>query len=77
VPAYGVGAYQYYAARTQLDLNGAYQLNKRFSLNASVSNALNVPQTLLRYGPETPAYARQNRESEYGIAMAVGLKGSF
>lgn len=76
-PAYGTDAYQYYAARTQLDLNGAYQFNKRFSLNVSVSNALNVPQTLLRYGSETPAYGRQNRESEFGIAMAVGLKGSF
>jgi iron complex outermembrane receptor protein len=76
-PAYGPDAYQYYAARTQLDLNGAYQINKRYSLNVSVSNALNVPQTLLRYGPVTPDYAKQNRESEFGIAMAIGLKGSF
>ncbi|MEY4938564.1 MAG: hypothetical protein RIQ93_299 [Verrucomicrobiota bacterium] len=76
-PAYGPDAYQYYAARTQLDLNAAYQINKRYSLNASVSNALNVPQTLLRYGPVTPGYAKQNRESEFGIAMAIGLKGSF
>ena len=76
-PAYGPDAFQYYAARTQLDLNGAYQVNKHFSLNMSVSNALNVPQTLLRYGPVTPEYARQLRESEFGIALAVGLKGSF
>ena len=76
-PAYGPEAFQYYAARTQLDLNGAYQINKQFSLNMSVSNALNVPQTLLRYGPVTPEYARQLRESEFGIALAVGLKGSF
>jgi hypothetical protein len=67
----------YFAARTQLDLNAAYQLNRKFSLNVSVSNALNVPQTMLIYGSQTPAYARQSRESEYGIALAVGLKGSF
>ena len=76
-PAFGPNAFQYYAARTQLDVNGAYQLNRRFSLNLSVSNALNVPQTLLIYGPQTPAYSRQQRASEYGVALALGLKGSF
>jgi iron complex outermembrane recepter protein len=76
-PAFGPEGYLYFAARTQLDLNAAYQLNRKFSLNVSVSNALNVPQTMLIYGSQTPAYARQSRESEYGIALAVGLKGSF
>ena len=76
-PAYGPDAYQYFAGRSQLDLNGAYQINKKFSVNLSVSNALNVPATLLNYGSETPGYARQNREEEFGIALAVGLKGSF
>ena len=76
-PAFGPDGYLYFAARTQLDLNAAYQLNQKFSVNVSVSNALNVPQTMLIYGSQTPAYARQSRESEYGIAMAVGLKGSF
>ncbi|MBL9210519.1 MAG: TonB-dependent receptor [Opitutaceae bacterium] len=76
-PAYGPDAYQYYAARTYLDLNGAYQINRRFSVNASVSNATNVPQILLRYGSATPSYARQSRTSEFAVAWALGLKGSF
>ena len=38
---------------------------------------LNVRQQLLRYGSTTPDYARQFQESEYGAAIALGVKGSF
>ena len=76
-PARGSDAYTYEAARTYLDLNAAYQINRKYSLNASVSNALNVPQIRLVYGSQTPAYARQDRTSEFGVALAVGLKGTF
>ncbi len=76
-PAFGPDAFQYFAARTTLDMNAAYQLTRRLSLAASVSNVLNVPQTLQVYGSSTPAYARQNRTSEFGIALALGLKGTF
>ena len=31
----------------------------------------------LRYGDLTPAYARLYAEQEYGIQMALGLRGSF
>ncbi|MBI5690207.1 MAG: TonB-dependent receptor [Verrucomicrobia bacterium] len=77
MPAVGTNAYQYFGARTTLDLNGSYQLGRGLSLVASASNVFNVPQMLLRYGDETPAYARQNRTSEFGIALALGVKGSF
>ncbi|MBL9199917.1 MAG: TonB-dependent receptor, partial [Opitutaceae bacterium] len=77
MPAVGTNAFQYFGARTSLDLNGSYQLSKRLSLVASANNVFNVPQVLLRYGDETPAYARQNRTSEFGIALALGVKGSF
>jgi len=73
----GTNAFQYIGARTTLDLNGSYQLTKSLSLVASANNVFNVPQTLLRYGDETPFYARQNRTSEFGIALALGIKGSF
>jgi TonB-dependent receptor len=76
-PAVGTNAFQYIGARTTLDLNGSYQLTKHLTLVASVNNVFNVPQTLLRYGDETPGYARQNRTSEFGVAMALGIKGSF
>ncbi|MEO6246747.1 MAG: TonB-dependent receptor [Opitutaceae bacterium] len=77
MPAVGTNAFQYFDARTTLDLNGSYQLGKGLSLVASANNVGNVPQTLLRYGDETPAYARQNRTSEFGLALALGVKGSF
>ncbi|MFM7750655.1 MAG: TonB-dependent receptor domain-containing protein, partial [Opitutaceae bacterium] len=77
MPAVGTNAFQYIGARTTLDVNASWQLTKSLSLIGSASNVLNVPQTLLRYGEETPAYARQNRTSEFGIALALGLKGSF
>ncbi len=76
-PALGPDAFQYFAARTTLDLNAGYQLTRRLSLAASASNALNVPQQLQWYGSSTPGYARQNRTSEFGIALALGLKGTF
>ncbi len=37
----------------------------------------NVPQTILRYGTLTPEYARQWRRSEYGVSIALGLRGTF
>ncbi len=76
-PAVGTNAFQYIGARTSVDLNGSYQLTKNLSVVASANNVFNEPQTILRYGDETPWYARQNRTSEFGIALALGIKGSF
>lgn len=76
-PLFGPDGFEYFKARTTLDLNLAVQLSRRFSLLANANNVFNVPQTLLRYGSQTPAYARQWRRSEYGVALAVGLRGVF
>lgn len=76
-PAFGTNGYDYFKARTTLDLNGSYRFTKRLSVVASAINVLNEPQTILRYGDETPHYAIQNRSSEFGIALALGIKGSF
>jgi hypothetical protein len=70
-------AFQYIGARTTMDVNGSYQLTRNLSVVASANNVFNVPQTLLRYGAVTPHYAKQNRTSEFGIALALGIKGSF
>jgi TonB-dependent receptor len=75
--AYGPNGYEYIEARTVLDLNGAYQLTKRLSLVGSATNVFNNPARFLRYGDLTPAYARLYAEQEYGIQMALGLRGSF
>ncbi len=75
--AFGPDGYIYLKARTTLDVNASYQLSRRFSLNASVNNVLNTPQTELRYGSSTPSWARQYEEREFAIQMALGLRGTF
>jgi iron complex outermembrane recepter protein len=75
--AYGPNGYEYIQARTVLDVSGSFQLTKRLSLVASANNIFNLPLRFLRYGDLTPTYARQYAEQEYGIQMAVGLRGSF
>ncbi len=76
-PLYGPGGFEFFKARTNLDLNASFQLHRRFSLVANVNNVFNVPQTILRYGTLTPEYARQWRRSEYGVSLALGLRGTF
>ncbi len=75
--AYGVNGYEYIQARTVLDFTTSYQLTKRLSMVGSVNNVFNKPQRFLRYGDDTPKYAYQYAEQEYGISMAIGLRGSF
>ena len=75
--AYGPNGYEYIQARTVLDISTSLQLTKRLSLIGSVNNIFNKPMRFLRYGDLTPNYAKQYAEQEYGIQMAVGLRGSF
>lgn len=75
--AYGPNGYEYIEARTVLDVNTSYQLTKDLSFVASATNILNEPFRFLRYGDLTPSYARLYAEQEYGIQLAVGLRGSF
>jgi len=44
---------------------------------AGISNGFNEPHTILRYGLETPGYARQNRRGEYGTAISLGVAGTY
>lgn len=78
LPALGPDGFVYLKARTTLDMNVGYQISKRLSLVGSVNNVFNVvPLTQLRYASDTPVYSRQSTASEYGLAFAVGVKGSF
>ncbi len=75
--AYGPNGYEYIQARTVLDISTSYQLTKRLSVIGSANNIFNKPMRFLRYGDLTPNYAKQYAEQEYGIQMALGLRGSF
>ena len=74
---FGPDGYEYIKARTTLDMNAAYQLAPKLSLNASVGNLQNESQTVLRYGSATPAHARQYSRAKFGVQVAIGLKGAF
>jgi TonB-dependent receptor len=77
LPTFGADAFNYIEARTTLDLSFAYQLSRRLSLTASVNNLFDEPQVALRYGAQTPTYARQFNTRNFGAMLALGLKGSF
>jgi iron complex outermembrane recepter protein len=77
VPAFGPDAFGYIKARTTLDLSCAYQLSRRLSLNLSANNVFNAPQVALRYGAQTPTYARQFNTREFGAMLSLALRGTF
>ncbi len=67
----------YQDARTTMDVNLSYQLNRRFSLFASGRNVTNVWFNNSRYQAETPIYARRSSTNSYGAQYAFGVKGTF
>ncbi|MEY4941323.1 MAG: hypothetical protein RIQ93_3058, partial [Verrucomicrobiota bacterium] len=75
--AFGTDGFEYYKARTTLDMYLAYQLTRRLSLAGSINNLFNEPQTLLRYGSTTPDYAKQFQRAYYGVQFGLGLKGTY
>lgn len=76
-PGYTPDAYQYISPITILDLSVSYRLSSRFTLTASVNNYFNEPRVRLRYGSETPEYARAFQRYDYGATFSVGIKGRF
>jgi iron complex outermembrane recepter protein len=73
----GVQGYEYYGARTYLDLNIDYSFSKRLSVFFNARNLLNEPQSRLLYADVTPDYARTEREEEFGVQFAIGVKGTW
>lgn len=71
------GFYEYYAPRTFVDVSGEMKITKNMSVFAGVRNLFNKQQVLQRYNAATPIYAQNYRFEEFGIAMSVGVKGSF
>lgn len=76
-PDLGPDGYQYTVPITRLDLNLGLQLTRRLRATATVGNALDAPQEQLRYGSATPAYARYYSSRKSGVALVLGLRGTF
>lgn len=73
------GFYEYYAPRANVDVNAEYTISKRFKIFANARNIFNKPQVLQRYSEAAGSapYAVNYQQEEFGIQMAVGLKGTF
>src|SRR5206468_3564327 len=76
-PSAGPDGYNYNGARTQLDLNLDYQFAKRLSVFLNARNVFDVRAEALRYGSQTPAYAKVILSAEYGVQLGAGVKGTF
>ena len=75
--AQGPDAALYQEKRTTMDANLTWQVNRRISLFANGRNVFNVHYNLLRYGSETPNYAKRSSTNSYGVQWAFGVKGTF
>ena len=74
---FGPDGYNYLASITHLDFNVDYQLRKNMSLYLNARNFFNISVDTLRYGSQTPDYAKMGQIKNYGAIFTVGLKGSF
>jgi outer membrane receptor protein involved in Fe transport len=77
VAALGDGAYDYSKSRTRLDVNVDYQLRPNLFLYASGQNVFDIPETLLRFGPQSPGYSRVTQVLTTGVQLTLGIKGKF
>jgi iron complex outermembrane recepter protein len=71
------GGFRYEKERLYLDLNMEYKFSRRYVLFFNARNLTNEPQIRLNYNEDTPEYARQERQEQYGVQMALGIKGRF
>ncbi len=73
------GFYEYYKSRINVDVNFEYTFSKRVKIFANARNIFNEPQILQRYSEtvESPARTENYQQEEFGIQMAVGIKGTF
>ncbi|MEI6467023.1 MAG: TonB-dependent receptor, partial [Verrucomicrobiota bacterium] len=75
--AQGTDAYLYQEKRTTTDVNLTFQLTRWLQLFANGRNIFNVHYNLMRYGSQTPAYAKISSTNAYGVQWAFGVKGTF
>jgi iron complex outermembrane receptor protein len=73
----GPDAYLYREGGINLDVNTAYQLNKRLGVFFQVLNATREEEVNLRYGSETPDYARAFQSAWGGTKFYAGVRGTF
>ncbi len=76
-PAFGPDGFEYFNPVTKMDLSVSYLFSRRLSFVGSMNNVFNQSTELMRYGSQTPFYARQARTEEFGAGISIGIKGSY
>jgi TonB-dependent receptor len=64
-------------SRSLMDLQGDYNLSKRFALFFNLRNVGDVPEDVERLGPNTPAVAQLRQRENWGALWTFGVKGSY
>jgi iron complex outermembrane recepter protein len=71
-------SYNWFAARTALDVKGECSFHRRFAAFFNLQNVTNEPVFISEIaGPDTPAYARVMRHFEFPALWTFGIKGTF
>ena len=76
-PQLGADAFEYDDRRLTLDLNLDYQLKKWLQLYVAAQNVFNARTVTMRYGSETPNYAKAYLTGANGVGITMGIKGTF
>jgi TonB-dependent receptor len=76
-PTIAPDGYTYDDRRLILDLNVEYQLRSSLFLFVNAQNVFNSPSVQLRYGSETPDYAKHWFTNKNGVGITLGVKGTF
>jgi len=74
---FGPDGYNHLKSITHLDLNIDYRFRRNMSLYVNARNFFNVPVQTLRYGSQTPDYAKVGQTKDYGAIFTIGLKGTY
>ena len=69
--------YNWGSKRLYLDVTLDYNLNRRFSLFASMRNINDQTEDSKIYGPNTPDYAKFRQRQDFGSAWTFGLRGNL
>ena len=77
VPALDPNGGVYTIPRTIMDLNTEYRVKAGISVFANAQNVFAVSDKVERFGVNTPVYARRTSDTNTGVLLTLGLKGSF
>jgi TonB-dependent receptor len=77
LPQLGPEAYEWDDRRLTLDLNLDYQIKPWLQLYINAQNVFNARTITMRYGSQTPDYAKIYLTGANGVGITMGVKGTF